>query len=66
MMREEQKEMMRENERRRREKREYEEKLVKKEAEMQRTANQIGEEMEKQRLQELESKKRKMHKIFVQ
>lgn len=66
MMREEQKEMMKENEIRKKKKDEAEKILLKKEAEMQKKANLIGEQMEKQRMDELENKKKKMHKLFVQ
>ena len=65
-MREEQKEIMRENEERRTKKKEQEKLMNEQEADMQRKANQIGEEMEKQRMRELESKKKLMHKLFVQ
>lgn len=57
---------MRENEIRRKKKYEKEKELNKQEAEIQRKANQIGEAMEKARLNELEEKKKKMHKLFVQ
>jgi len=57
---------MKENEIRRKKKKEQEKELNRQEAEIQRKANQIGEAMEKARLQELENKKKKMHKLFVQ
>lgn len=64
--RQNQKEIMKENEIRRKKKKEQEKELNRQEAEIQRKANQIGEAMEKARLQELENKKKKMHKLFVQ
>lgn len=64
--RNEMREVMRENEKRRMEKDSLEAQIRKEENDLQLKANKISEEMELQRMREIEAKKTKMHLLFVQ
>ena len=64
--RNEMREVMRENQKRRAEKAALEAQIRKDENELQLKANKISEEMELQRMREIDAKKTKMHLLFVQ